>query len=54
MAKETKPEAYGQADHGQLVPAIPAKGGSNDLSRWRAFGGTLERPAPPAPMIRKA
>lgn len=22
----------------------------NDLSRWKAFGGHLERPAPPAPI----
>jgi len=50
MPREAKPEDYGHADHGQLVPAIPAKGGTNDLSRWAAFGGTLERPAPPAPM----
>jgi hypothetical protein len=25
----------------------PSKGGSNDLSRWKQFGGTLDRPAPP-------
>ncbi|UFW75162.1 hypothetical protein [Bradyrhizobium sp. WU425] len=29
---------------------IPFKGGRNDLSRWKPFGGKLERPAPPAPM----
>lgn len=28
----------------------PIKGGYNDLSRWKAFGGTLDRPAPPAPI----
>lgn len=32
-----------------LEPAVPHKGGHNDLSRWRQFGGTLDRPAPPAP-----
>ena len=26
------------------------KGGRNDLSRWAAFGGKLERPAPPLPL----
>jgi hypothetical protein len=30
----------------------PVKGGRNDLRRWRAFGGTLERPAAPARMTR--
>lgn len=24
--------------------------GVNDLGRWKQFGGTLERPAPPAPL----
>jgi hypothetical protein len=28
------------------------KGGYNDLRRWKAFGGELERPAPPTPIIR--
>lgn len=28
------------------------KAGRNDLSRWKAFGGTLDRPPPPAPMQR--
>ena len=36
---------------GDLLPAVPAKGGHNDLSRWRAFGGTLDRPSPPGRMI---
>lgn len=36
---------------GALQPAVPAKGGHNDLSRWEAFGGQLKRPAPPAPMV---
>lgn len=25
----------------------------NDLSRWKQFGGTLERPGPPSPSRRK-
>lgn len=29
---------------------IPFKGGWNDLSRWKQFGGTLDRPPPPAPI----
>lgn len=29
---------------------IPYKGGHNDLGRWKQFGGTLDRPPPPAPM----
>lgn len=33
-----------------LLPAIPAKQGHNDLSRWEAFGGALPRPASPAPI----
>lgn len=37
-------------DIGQLTPATPAKGGHNDLSRWAAFGGALQRPTPPAPI----
>lgn len=41
------------ADRGSLHDGyldIPFKGGHNDLSRWKRFGGKLERPAPPAPM----
>jgi hypothetical protein len=37
-----------------LEPAIPHKGGYNDLSRWKQFGGGLERPAPPAPIERRS
>lgn len=38
----------------EIVPdAVPHKGGHNDLSRWKKFGGTLERPAPPAPITKK-
>lgn len=29
---------------------IPFKGGWNDLRRWKSFGGTLDRPPPPAPI----
>lgn len=29
------------------------KAGQNDLSRWRRWGGTLDRPSPPAPMRKK-
>jgi hypothetical protein len=42
----------GERDIGQLIPAIPAKGGQNDLSQWKAFGGSRERPDPPAPIIK--
>lgn len=28
----------------------PYKGGHNDLSRWKAFGGDLDRPPSPTPM----
>lgn len=33
-----------------FVPAQRRKCGVNDLSRWKQYGGHLERPAPPAPM----
>jgi hypothetical protein len=34
--------------------AVPAKGGHNDLSRWKHSGGDLPRPDPPAPIAPKA
>lgn len=38
----------------EIEPSVPHKGGHNAaLERWKQFGGTLERPAPPAP-IHKA
>ena len=30
--------------------AVPHKSGHNDLSRWKQFGGSLERPKPPSPI----
>lgn len=33
-----------------LTEGYVVKGGTNDLSRWEQFGGTLKRPPPPAPM----
>lgn len=36
-----------------MAPPVP-RGGTRvmDLRRWKRFGGTLERPRPPAPIIR--
>lgn len=40
---------------GQLAsPRLTDKQGQNDLSRWKQFGGTLERPAAPPPSLRPA
>lgn len=39
-----------------LLIAAPRRGrgcGVNDLRRWEAFGGTLKRPPPPAPIVRR-
>lgn len=40
-----------RAPHG-FDQAVPHKGGRNDLSRWKQFGGDLDRPAAPGPMRR--
>jgi hypothetical protein len=39
--------------HSFLSLPSPEKHGVNDLSRWKQFGGQLDRPAPPPPSTRK-
>lgn len=37
------------------IVCVPRRGGGcrvNDLSRWKAFGGHLDRPPPPPPFKR--
>lgn len=53
VARFNQGRAALKIDTGSLTDGyldIPFKGGHNDLSRWKRFGGKLERPAPPAPM----
>jgi hypothetical protein len=47
-----KPTPIGALSEGFLE--IPWKGGHNDLRRWKSFGGVLERPEPPSPIVAYA